>query len=153
MIEAPQLQYQKEQELQQGSLPPPHSSGSSILHSQSFDAQWDHGQHFLPLATLYPAIHSPRNARVYVWPQQIKVLLQVNGQSVFPDMFSSNFLPLPSPSIPETFAKYSFLAFDNLGFRFLLPAKGFLGRLTDITSPSFKNSPYTGVMSWDLCLS
>lgn len=35
MIEDPELQYQKKQELQQGSLPPPHSSGSSISHSQS----------------------------------------------------------------------------------------------------------------------
>lgn len=102
---------------------------------------------------LCPASHSPGNPRVYAWLQHIMLLLRVNGQSVFPDMFSRNSLPLPSPNTPEVFAKYSFLAFDNLGFRFLLPAKGVLGRLTDITSPSSKNSPYTGMMGWDLCLS
>lgn len=103
--------------------------------------------------SLCPASHSPGYPCVYVWLQQIKLLLQVNGQSVFPDIFSRNSFPLPSPNTPEAFAKCSFLAFDNLGFRFLLPAKGFLGRLTDITSPSFKKSPYTGVMGWELRLS
>lgn len=99
-----------------------------------------------------PEIHSSGNLHICAWLQQIKLWLQVSGQSVFPAMFSRNFLPLPSPNTSEAFAKYSFLAFDNLSFRFFLPTKGFLGRLTDITSPSFQNRPDAGVMGWELCL-
>lgn len=141
---------QKVEKLQQGSLPPSCTSGLSILFAQS---HFTHNNlclcHFIACS---PEILSSGNLHICAWLQQIKLLLRVSGQSAFPATFSRNFLPLPSPNTPEAFEKYPFLAFDNLSFRFFLPAEGFLGRLTDITSPSFQNRPDAGVMGWELCL-
>lgn len=131
---------QKVQELQQGSLPPSCTSGLPILLAQSQFTR-SKTKSYTALGTHAFMSDCSRLSSCY---QSVA--------SLFFQLFSRNSLSLPSPSTLEAFAKYSFLAFDSLGFRLFLPAKGFLGRLTDITS-SFQNSPDTGAMGWELCLS
>lgn len=133
------MSLQKVQELQQGSLPPSCTSGLPILLAQSYFT-CSKTKSYTALGT-----HVFDCSRLSSCYQSVA--------SLFFQLFSRNSLSLPSPSTHEAFAKYSFLAFDSLGFSLFLPAKGFLGRLTDITSPSFQNSPETGAMGWELCLS